>query len=781
MESADTTNFWLRLAKALGPDSLIKALSGAPVLWACLRRDGSTAYKIHRAFYRETWKGTDISHRLVYCLGFMISIPFNLAISILLTWRCGTRVRHIEGKGITRQLVEQFVLYSTKAVPSPWYYMFDLFKGDNRARALEFLYRFETKASLYPSLREHLSDPHTTEALRDKAEFAERCLRHQLPAVRALGTMRKGKLERLDAEESGLPRCDLFLKPISGAGGRGASRWIFGEDGLYHGNLGTAFDESGLINFLAELSQTEGYVIREFVTNHDDLTDLVGGVLSTVRVVTCLDERGCPEVLHAVMRIASKPGVIVDNFHAGGVAAAVDLETGRLSRATDMGMGAESSWWDSHPVNGAPIAGRTVPMWRDVLTLALRAHAVFPDHVAIGWDIAVCNQGPLLVEGNKSPDLDIIQRVTRQPLGNTRFGKLFLFHIERAFAGERDDQPRVVDGISVNRQRPFVPATHGPVSMTTSDGTAKAIHSVDPPFSRDSSTMASIFEIEAGSDRSDPALRERALVILEHGGVVYLPDAGFQLSDRERALLVDTAVTLPTRRERESRNGRPTVIFDPELGHILHSRMPQPERGEMEALMARYSDWATALVGELFPDYVGNLERDRITYRPCERIDPQGLHIDASYGRPTEGRGMLRVFCNINPEGRTRVWRIGETFEPFARRFLPTAKPPCERRVENVLARLGAIKGRRTAYDRLMADIRGQVKRNREYQQVGPQRVVSFPSGSAWIAITDLVLHAAMAGQHSLDQTFFLPAEAMREPECSSLRILETMGGYNLV
>jgi hypothetical protein len=58
---------------------------------------------------------------------------------------------------------------------------------------------------------------------------------------------------------------------------------------------------------------------------------------------------------------------------------------------------------------------------------------------------------------------------------------------------------------------------------------------------------------------------------------------------------------------------------------------------------------------------------------------------------------------------------------------------------------------------------------------------VSFPTGSAWIAITDLVLHGASSGQHSLDQTFFLPAEAMREPALSSLRILERLSGRNLL
>jgi hypothetical protein len=291
----------------------------------------------------------------------------------------------------------------------------------------------------------------------------------------------------------------------------------------------------------------------------------------------------------------------------------------------------------------------------------------------------------------------------------------------------------------------------------------------------------SILELPPDTDRNVRGFREYIRDTLEAGGILFLPRAGFELSERERTLVADAAVTLPSRRERESRNGRPTLIYDPARGHILRTRISGPEREELEAMMARYSEWASSLVADLLPDYTGKLVRDRLTYRPCERADAQGLHVDASYGRPTEGRGMLRVFCNIHPGGRARIWRVGETFEPFARRFVPSARTPRTSRLEALLAHLGVTRGRRTAYDRLMADIRGQVKKDEDYQTNAPQRIVSFPPGSAWIAITDLVLHGASSGQHSLDQTFFLPPEAMDEPARSSLRILERLSGRTLL
>jgi hypothetical protein len=198
-------------------------------------------------------------------------------------------------------------------------------------------------------------------------------------------------------------------------------------------------------------------------------------------------------------------------------------------------------------------------------------------------------------------------------------------------------------------------------------------------------------------------------------------------------------------------------------------------------MMARYADWAQSLLTELLPSYAPSLVRDRVTFRPCERSKPQGLHVDSSYGRPTEGRGMLRVFCNIDPANRPRRWQVGEPFEPFARRYLPTARHKRVSLAARILAGLGVVRGHRTEYDELIADLRGQAKHDADYQAGAPRRIMEFPPGSAWIAITDLVLHGALAGQNSLDQTFFLPSAAMQAPDRSSLRILERLAERQLL
>jgi hypothetical protein len=300
-----------------------------------------------------------------------------------------------------------------------------------------------------------------------------------------------------------------------------------------------------------------------------------------------------------------------------------------------------------------------------------------------------------------------------------------------------------------------------------------------------------VFRLDEGCDPSAPAVQRDALEALESGGLVLLPRAGFELLASERTLISELLNFLV--KEPGTANGRPTIILAPTQRRIarfnfafagrklVRAEIKRAVRPELERMMVRFTTWTEHLLAALLPRYVPALDRDRVTYRPNERSAVQPLHVDSAYGYPTQGRAMLRVFCNIDPRERVRVWQIGEPFEPFARRFLTKLTPPRPGWAASVLARVGVVGGARTAYDAMLAELRRLVKRDAEYQRTAPRRIVEFPPGASWIAMTDLVLHGALAGQHSLDQTFFLPASAMRDPSRSSLRILERLSGRPLI
>ena len=80
-----------------------------------------------------------------------------------------------------------------------------------------------------------------------------------------------------------------------------------------------------------------------------------------------------------------------------------------------------------------------------------------------------------------------------------------------------------------------------------------------------------------------------------------------------------------------------------------------------------------------------------------------------------------------------------------------------------------------------MLQLHDRMKADADYQAAAPQMRVDFPAGSTWVAFTDQVSHAAMAGQYQLEQTFLVPLAAMLDEQRSPLRILERLMGRPLV
>jgi hypothetical protein len=122
---------------------------------------------------------------------------------------------------------------------------------------------------------------------------------------------------------------------------------------------------------------------------------------------------------------------------------------------------------------------------------------------------------------------------------------------------------------------------------------------------------------------------------------------------------------------------------------------------------------------------------------------------------------------------------VGEGFERVAERFAPALSLPWPG--SSALRQLFRItKSRRAPYDALMLQLHDRMKDDAIYQSGCDQEAFDFPSGSTWIAFTDQVSHAAMAGQYQLEQTFLVPVDAMIDQSGSPLRILERLKGRSL-
>ena len=291
--------------------------------------------------------------------------------------------------------------------------------------------------------------------------------------------------------------------------------------------------------------------------------------------------------------------------------------------------------------------------------------------------------------------------------------------------------------------------------------------------------MAEVWRLRQASwdAHPGPARSAEALGALEAGNVLLLEDLGFGTRAQEAPLFTPAILG-------SSKN----ASFDPASGRLGGTTASGADAALLGALMARFSESAARLVDRLFPRYRGQVMRARASFRPAEiagrrtswRKDDTRLHVDSFPATPSGGRRILRVFTNVNPHGRARTWRIGDDFEAIARRFAPRLRLPLPGS-GRLLALVGVTKSPRTAYDALMLQLHDRMKADEAFQRQSPQTSIDFGAGTTWLAFTDQVSHAAMAGQYQLEQTFLVPVAAMDDPDRSPLRILERLKGRALV
>ena len=222
---------------------------------------------------------------------------------------------------------------------------------------------------------------------------------------------------------------------------------------------------------------------------------------------------------------------------------------------------------------------------------------------------------------------------------------------------------------------------------------------------------------------------------------------------------------------------RKNISYDPQRKKLSAFKKETPDtRVILEKMMQGYADFAYHLVQQIAPGYTAHLQWGRTSFRPAEiygrvtskRKDDTRLHVDSFAASPVNGRRILRVFCNINPEQCPRVWHLGQPFSQVMHHFASQISP-YSRWKAYLLNWVKATKSLRSAYDHYMLHLHDKMKLDEEYQRTVPKVRVDFPAHSTWIVFTDQVSHAALSGQHLLEQTFYLPVDGMANPELSPL------------
>lgn len=187
----------------------------------------------------------------------------------------------------------------------------------------------------------------------------------------------------------------IVVKPTDSWCGHGVSKIVIpasiGERKQLYASLISNYGE-----FLAE----------ECFVQHEQISKLNPDSVNTIRVISMTDADGKIHIPFASIRIGRK-GSDVDNFCAGGMAAAIDADSGIVVTHAFDGAGKQ---YFVHPDSGTQIIGFQIPEWNELKKTITRAAERIPTMRFIGWDAVVHENGKVcLIEGNSNPGARTLQ------------------------------------------------------------------------------------------------------------------------------------------------------------------------------------------------------------------------------------------------------------------------------------------------------------------------------------------------------------------------------------
>lgn len=283
-------------------------------------------------------------------------------------------------------------------------------------------------------------------------------------------------------------------------------------------------------------------------------------------------------------------------------------------------------------------------------------------------------------------------------------------------------------------------------------------------------SLLSCYDISVWEPAIDSSTQQALLNDLEKGQVIYLPQLAFPIDSINQHLLDPKYLAA----------GVKNVSYNPATQAMKGCNKAMPNVQVLQKIIGDFSLKANQLMHTLFPHYNNTLRMGRTSFRPAEilgrkssfRKDDTLLHVDAFPATPMQGERILRLFSNINPHNKPRHWHLGEPFNSVMTRFAPKVSAPLPG-AHTLMNLLGITKQKRSLYDHYMLNIHHKMKHDSVYQQHAIQEKVAFPPNTTWLVFTDLVSHAALAGQHLLEQTFYIPVDAQCHPEWAPLKQLE--------
>ena len=159
-------------------------------------------------------------------------------------------------------------------------------------------------------------------------------------------------------------------------------------------------NHKGEVFELSQLLNKDPLIFESIIEQTAQFKRFNASSVNTVRFITMLSTSGEAEIITAFVKIG-KQGSCIDNAGDGGnIDAAINIPTGEICFAMQFDGWRKTKPISNHPENGTQLNGVLVENWESIKNKVIRFQQAMPFLRAIGWDIAITDQGPVVVEIN---------------------------------------------------------------------------------------------------------------------------------------------------------------------------------------------------------------------------------------------------------------------------------------------------------------------------------------------------------------------------------------------
>lgn len=231
-----------------------------------------------------------------------------------------------------------------------------------------------------------------------------------IPCVRNTGLILNDRILFRDGSSKSISYLNeltepFVLKNISLEAGEGVFVCEKYGDYILINNLQKRYEE------IAQSLKNSVWVLQNRIKTHEYISKINNTALNTTRIVTVLGQ-GKPVYLGGFQAFATD-GAKTDSWSSNSIYVGINVENSSLRQYGFTNLSDERAGLIyKHPNSRVEFADYHLPFLQDSVTLCCRAHSIFYNNFVIGWDVAITDNGPLIVEANEKPGMNVVQCVS---------------------------------------------------------------------------------------------------------------------------------------------------------------------------------------------------------------------------------------------------------------------------------------------------------------------------------------------------------------------------------